>query len=132
MLLYARFYQNGSDDKDESYQASDWCHFDAGIAEDLEDNAPVDEAISAVESVYNAAQGAVKDIDIPMGASYTSSITSRNKGTETDVAVLQLLAKYLPLLANMQIVLQDRTIAGKLAPYINEELGALADWEAVL
>ena len=106
--------------------------FDAGIAEDLEDNAPVDEAISAVESVYDAAQGAVKDIDIPMGASYTSSITSRNKGTETDAAVLQLLAKYLPLLANMQIVLQDRTIAGKLAPYINEELGALADWEAVL
>lgn len=104
--------------------------FDAGIAEDLISNAPVDEAIKAVESVYDSAQSAVKDVDIPLSTTLTSSSVAAKKEDQINAAVLQLLAKYLPLLANMQVVLQDRTIAGKLAPYINDELGRIAEWEA--
>lgn len=107
--------------------------FNTGIAEDLISSAPVDEAISAVESVYDAAKGAVDDFEIPMVTSMESSTMSDSAGsTGANAAILQLLTRYLPLLANMQVVLQDRTVAGKLAPIINEELGALAEWEAVL
>lgn len=105
--------------------------FDLGVAEDIEANAPVDEARNAMRSVYDAAQGTIDEINIPMSTSFEGN--SRGIGnSDTNTAVLQLLAKYLPMLANMQVVLQDRTVAGKLAPYMNEELGRIAEWETVI
>lgn len=106
--------------------------FDLGIAKSLVDNAPTDAAEDMANSVYEAA-------DIPMvRATFTgappadveSSGRGRYTGSDSQSSVYDLLLKYLPLLANMQVVLQDRTVAGKLAPYINEELGRMASWEA--
>lgn len=104
--------------------------FDAGIAEDLEDNAPIDEARNMVESVYKSAQNSVKDISIPVSTDASGTWSYTGNWQEANTAVYNLLLKYLPMLANMQIVMQDKTVAGKLAPILNEELGKIAEWEA--
>lgn len=105
--------------------------FDAGIAEDLEDNAPTDEARNMVKSVYNSARNAVRDVEIPIVTSHDRAGTMGGAGTQDSISVIyELLMQYLPLLANMQIVLQEGTLVGKLAPSMNEELGKIARWEA--
>lgn len=40
-------------------------------------------------------------------------------------AIVMLLSKYLPLLANMQVVLSDGTLVGTLAPELNAELARI-------
>ena len=40
-------------------------------------------------------------------------------------AIVMLLSKYLPLLANMQVVLSDGTLVGALAPELNAELARI-------
>ena len=104
--------------------------FDAGIAEDIEKNAPIDEAVNMVEDVYNSTRNAMRDIDVPISVSSGNGLGNGTQGAVPD-AIYAILLKYLPMLANMQVVLQDRTVAGKLAPYMNEELGRLASWEAI-
>lgn len=105
--------------------------FDAGIAEDLEDNAPIDEAKNMVKSVYDSARNAVRDVEIPIITSHDHTGTIGEAGTQDSISVIyELLMQYLPLLANMQIVLQEGTLVGKLAPGMNEELGKIARWEA--
>lgn len=55
---------------------------------------------------------------------FNAGITAAPSETGSD-AIVMLLAKYLPLLANMQIVLSDGTLVGALAPELNAELARI-------
>lgn len=106
-----------------------------GIGVGFEDNMPEDDMLAAQKNTFDELEKQQKYFNHSFTENYTLSNDGNITGNNAEIStttIYELLVKYLPLLANMQIVLQDRTIAGKLAPIINEELGALAEWEAVL
>lgn len=104
--------------------------FDAGIAEDIEDNAPVDEAMGMVKDVYDSARNAMQDIDIPINASVSSDKFSGARGYESN-PIYAILSEYLPMLANMKMYINSGELVGALAPSMNEELGRIASLEAL-
>lgn len=107
--------------------------FDTGIAEDIEDNAPVKEAESMVKSVYDSARSAVKDIEIPI----TTVGGEPRQGMTVDSMIrslYELVAQYLPGLSNQQVYLypDKRSYVADIANDMNEALGEIAEWEAVV
>lgn len=104
-----------------------------GIGLGFEQNMPENDMLAAQKEVFDELEKQQAHFNYPFTENYTIDGNNINNDDNINVSnsmIYNLLVKYLPLLANMQIVLQDRTIAGKLAPYINEELGVLAAWEA--
>lgn len=106
--------------------------FDTGIAEDIEDNAPVREAENMVKSVYDSARSAVKDIEIPI----TTVGGEPRQGMTVDSMIrslYELVAQYLPGLSNQQVYLypDKRSYVADIANDMNEALGEIAEWEAV-
>lgn len=107
--------------------------FDTGIAEDIEDNAPVREAENMVKSVYDSARSAVKDIEIPI----TTVGGEPRQGMTVDSMIrslYELVAQYLPGLSNQQVYLypDKRSYVADIANDMNEALGEIAEWEAVV
>ena len=107
--------------------------FDAGIAEDMEDNAPTNEAENMVKSVYDSARSAVKDIEIPI----TTVGGEPRQGMTVDSMIrslYELVAQYLPGLSNQQVYLypDKRSYVADIANDMNEALGEIAEWEAVV
>lgn len=107
--------------------------FDTGIAEDIEDNAPVREAENMVKSVYDSARAAVKDIEIPIA---TVGGEPRQGMTVDSMirSLYELVAQYLPGLSNQQVYLypDKRSYVADIANDMNEALGEIAEWEAVV
>lgn len=105
-----------------------------GIGVGFEENMPEGDMLDAQKSVFDKLREGQDDFDFPdiEGRGMFAGGGMNNNENALSGRMYELLVKYLPMLANMQIVLQDRTVAGKLAPYINEELGAIAEWENVL
>lgn len=107
--------------------------FDAGIAEDMEDNAPTNEAENMVKSVYDSARAAVKDIEIPIA---TVGGEPRQGMTVDSMirSLYELVAQYLPGLSNQQVYLypDKRSYVADIANDMNEALGEIAEWEAVV
>lgn len=106
--------------------------FDTGIAEDIEDNAPVREAENMVKSVYDSARSAVKDIEIPI----TTVGGEPRQGMTVDSMIrslYELVAQYLPGLSKQQVYLypDKRSYVADIANDMNEALGEIAEWEAV-
>lgn len=107
--------------------------FDAGIAEDMEDNAPTNEAENMVKSVYDSARSAVKDIEIPI----TTVGGEQRPGMSVDNMIrslYELVAQYLPGISNQQVYLypDKRSYVADIANDMNEALGEIAEWEAVV
>ena len=89
---------------------------------------PEDEMIGSVESTMKNMQNALTMK--PLGIPVTSA--SENNGGNMMAALYGLLAQYLPQIsADKDIYFNDGVWAGRLAPTINEELGRIAQWEAV-
>lgn len=104
-----------------------------GIGVGFEESMPEDDMLAAQKNAFDELKKQQKDFDYSFTENYAVGNNENINGNNISVStttIYELLAKYLPLLANMQIVMQDKTVAGKLAPILNEELGKIAEWEA--
>lgn len=106
--------------------------FDLGIAEDIEDNAPVDEARNMVKSVFDSANNAMEDINVPITTSIDGKIGAK-KSENMIQELIALLSRYLPEMANSQVYLypSKRAYVADVVGDMNDALGELARWEAV-
>ena len=92
-----------------------------GVAEGIEDNAGI--AIGAMEDFSDDLTAAMNP-----SASFSSMINGGRvaaTGMTSEAGILNLLAKYLPELANRDVTLDGDTIVGKLAPKYNKQFGRL-------
>lgn len=103
-----------------------------GIGVGFEESMPEDDMLNAQKSVFDKLSDAQGDFDFPEITGNPDRQRGGVDGSGNGIlgSVYELLVQYLPLLANMQIVLQEGTLVGKLAPGMNEELGKIARWEA--
>ena len=103
-----------------------------GIGVGFEESMPEDEMLNAQKSVFDKLSDAQDDFNFPEITGNPDRQRGGVDGGGNGIlgSVYELLIQYLPLLANMQIVLQEGTLVGKLAPGMNEELGKIARWEA--
>ena len=97
-----------------------------GVAEGIEDNAGI--AIGAVEDFSDELTAAMNP-----SASFSSMINGGRvaaTGMTSEAGILNLLAKYLPELANRDVTLDGDTIVGKLAPKYNKQFGKMETMSA--
>ena len=97
-----------------------------GVAEGIEDNAGI--AIGAMEDFSDDLTAAMNP-----SASFSSMINGGRvaaTGMTSEAGILNLLAKYLPELANRDVTLDGDTIVGKLAPKYNKQFGKMETMSA--